>query len=264
MPKEFSLPDVETIDEVPEPYRPFYFEKDGKVQKQNPAALASTLAKIRREKEQLANDLLEKDNKLAAFIEALGDDADPEVVKQLKAKAAKADTQPTNEEFDKRVRLVEENFKKIIGQKDKEIAEYDQIVKNELIDGQIRNALAQADANKDGLDILPAMLRSRVELQKLGNGKVKLIPLEKDGTKLFVGNGDEATLADLIAEVKNERAIFFNGSGNRGLGSGADAVNVPQDSKNPAKMSAQEKSEYIKKHGAKGWAALLAKHQSAA
>lgn len=257
MSKEFSLPDVESIDEVPDEFRPFYFERDGKVQKQNPAAMASTLAKVRRENEKLAQELLERQNALAQFRDVLGDDADPEVIKQLKVKAARADTLPTDQEVEKRIRLVEENAAKQTAQLKKELELRERLIEQEAVKVQIRAALQQADANKDGLDLLPDLLRSRVEKVYTEDGRIKLIPLDSDGTRMYADDGSEATLADLANRLKDERPIFFNGSGARGLGTSGEAVTVPRDAKDPSKMSPQEKSEFIKKHGSAAYATLL-------
>lgn len=257
MTKEFSLPDVDSLEEVPEAFRAFYFEKDGKVVKQNPSAMASTMAKIRRENEKLSAERAEFEKKLKAYTEALGEDADPEIIRTLKEKAQRADAVPTDDEIKKRIAIIEENFKKQIALKEKELSESDAIIQQELIAGQIREALKQAEANQDGLDILPEILRRRVEVQRLGNGRIKLLPLDEDETRMYAEDGSEASLSDLVSEIRSKRAIFFNGSKGNGLGAGGTEAQLPKDAKNWLKMTAIEKSEFMKKHGMAAVTAMI-------
>lgn len=262
MPQEltFSLPDVESIDQVPEEFRPYYFEKEGKVQKQNPAAMASTMAKVRRESEKTANDLQEAQTVIASYQEVFGDDVpDIEVIKELKAKAARADELPSDQEVEKRIKLVEENFNKKIALKDDEIKSRDLTIERVTIAGMLKDALRQADANDDGLDLLPDVMRKRVEKKFEADGSVSLFPLDEDGTRMYAEDGSEATLVDLANEFRNKRPIFFNGSGARGTGSNGEAAVVPSGAKDWYKMTPLEKADFRKKHGASAAAALMAK-----
>lgn len=245
---KFSLPEVDSLDDVPEDFRSFYFEKDGKVQRQNPAAMASTMAKIRRENEKMAQELVERENRLSAYIEALGDDADPEIIKALKDKAARADQLPTNDEVEKRIRLVEENARKQMQGLQSEKTKLESIIETEAVSLQIREALKLADANQDGLDLLPQIMRTRVEKQYLDNGRIKLIPLDEDGTRMYADDGSEATLLDLANKFRETRPIFFNGSRASGLGTNGEAVSLPKNEKNWFKMSDAEKIDFQRKH----------------
>lgn len=259
MSKEFSLPEVDSLDEVPDDFRPFYFEKDGKVQRQNPQAMVSTMAKIRRENEKLSSEVLAKDNQLQSFIEVLGDDADPDVIKSLKDKAAKAEQLPTNEEVEKRIKLVEENARKQLEGLKVEKSKLESIIEKEAVEVQIRSALQAADANKDGLDLLPQLLRGRVEKQYTDDGRIKLIPLDEDGSRMYTQDGSDATLLDLANKMKDERPVFFNGSRASGIGSTGESVTIPKDAKDWYKMSAAEKAEFRKKHGKDAAVALMAR-----
>ena len=262
MPQEltFSLPDVESIDQVPEEYRPFYFEKEGKVQKQNPAAMASTMAKIRRENEKFEKDLAERDGLLKSYVEVFGEEPpSPEEIKALKEKASRADQQPTDQEVEKRIKLVEENYKKQLSHKDNEIKSRELTIERVTISGMLKEALKLADANTDGLDLLPDIMRKRVEKTIEADGSVKLYPLDEDGTRMYAEDGSEATLVDLANEFRTKRPVFFNGSGARGTGSNGETVVVPAGSKDWYKMSPQEKADFRKKHGPAAAAALMAK-----
>ena len=267
MPQEltFSLPDVDSIDQVPEEYRPLYFEKEGKVQKQNPAAMASTMAKIRRDNEKTANELLEAQNTLASYRDVFGDDApDLDEIKALRAKAARADELPTDQEVEKRIKLVEENFKKQLALKDSDIKSRELTIEKVTISGMLKEALRAADANTDGLDLLPDIMRKRVEKVIEADGSVKLHPLDEDGTRMYAEDGSEATLVDLANEFRNKRPIFFNGSGARGTGSNGEAAVVPAGSKDWYKMSPQEKADFRKKHGPAAARALMQKSSAPA
>lgn len=257
MSKEFSLPEVSNLDEVPEEYRPFYFEKDGQVQRQNPQAMVSTMAKIRRENEKLSQDLLDRENRLQGFVEVLGDDADPDIIKGLKDKAAKAEQLPTNDEVEKRIRLVEENAKKQLEGLKSEKAKLESIIEKEAVEIQIKAALSAANANKDGLDLLPQLLRGRVEKKYTDDGRIELIPLDEDGSRMYTQDGSEATLVDLANKTKDTRPVFFNGTGASGVGATGQTVTIPKNAPKPSKMTPQEKRAFQKEHGDDAWAQLV-------
>jgi len=254
---KFALPEVDTIDEVPEEYRAFYFEKDGKIKRQDPAAMASTMAKIRRENERLSGEVEQHQTRLTHFVEVFGDDADPESLKALKEKAAQADQLPSDKEVEKRIKTVEENYKKQLAAKDAELASREETIESVTVLGQLREALKSADANDDGLELLPKFMREQVEKEYLEGGKIKLYPLDEDGTRMYAEDGSEATLLDLANKIKAKRPIFFHGSKASGMGAGQDAVAVPANSKNWWKMSTAEKVEFSKKHGPEKAAALM-------
>lgn len=260
--KTFSLPDVDSLDEVPEEFRAFYFEKEGQVKRQDPGAMAATMAKLRREMDQVGSTLKEREKALNAYQEALGDDADPEVLRQLKEKAQRAESAPTDQEVEKRIKAVEDNFKKQLGLKEQEIASRESIIENVLIQNQIRDALRQADANDDGIDLLPKLMRDRVQKVYLDGGKIELVPLDEDGTRKFTEDGQEATLLDLANEYKAKRPIFFNGTSAKGFGSSGEPVNLPQGAKDWKSMTPMEKSEFRAKHGAKAAQAMISKSLS--
>ena len=255
---KFSLPEVSSIDDVPDEYRPFYFEKEGKIQRQDPMAMKKTIDAVRREKDQLAKELMERDNRLGAFVDALGDDADPDYIKGLKEKAAKAEQLPTNDEVEKRIRLVEENYKKQQDLLKKELDQREKTIEKVTIASQLRDALKAADANEDGLDILPEILRKRVEKQYLDNGEVQLIPLDEDGTRMYADDGSDATLVDLANKFREKRPIFFNGSRASGMGTTGEQVVISKDQKNWFKMNDGERMDFRKKHGQQKTNALIA------
>lgn len=257
--KEFSLPEVDSLDQVPDDFRAFYFEKDGKVRRQDPDAMVKTMAAIRREKDKLAQELLDRENRLQAFVEVLGDDADPDIIKSLKDKAAKAEKLPTNDEVEKRIRLVEENAKKQYEALKGEKSRLESIIEREAVEVKIQAALQKADANKDGLEILPQLLRSRVEKKYTEDGRIELIPLDEDGSRMYTQDGSDATLLDLANKIKDERPIFFNGSRASGIGSNGETVTLPKDAKDWYKMSAEEKAEFRRKHGKQAAWALMQK-----
>lgn len=258
---QFSLPEtVESLDVVPDDLKGFYFERDGKIQRQDPKALVSTLAKVRREGEARDKELQETKGALAAYQETLGDDADPDIVRALKEKAARADELPTDADVQKRIEKIEENYKKQLGLKDNEIASREKVIEQDLVDGRLSAALIEADADKDCVDLLTTSMRERVD-RAYENGRIKLVPLDKDGTRLYREDGSDATLVDLAMEIRAARPKLFNGTANRGLGSGAEASNVPADAKNWYHMSAREKNDFRAKHGETVTARLIAQSE---
>lgn len=259
---DYSLPDAskyESIGDVPEGIRKYYFEKDGKVHEQDPQAMVSTMAKIRRENEKLTKELLDRDNRLTEFIDVLGEDADPDAIKSWKEKAARADELPTEADWEKREKILNENFKKQLAIKDGDIQSRDLTIERVTINGMLREALRSADANKDGVDLLPDHMRKRVEKVIKEDGSVELHPLDEDGTRMYAEDGSEATLVDLANEFRTKRPIFFNGSRASGMGSTGESVALPKDAKNWYAMSAEEKSAFRKKHGKEAAVALMAK-----
>lgn len=249
MTKTFSLPDVDSLDEVPEEYRAYYYRKDGQIVRQNPAAMASTLAKMRREAEELKGDRDALKARWDAVAESFGADATPEKIREIKARADKAIDAPTDEEFNKRVRIIEETAKKQIEALKKQIDERDAIIEKEAVEAQIRDALKRAGAREEALDILPELLRRRVE-KRFEDGRLKLQPLDADNLRMYAEDGHTpATLYDLAVQIRSQKPIFFSAPQPAGLGSGGSP-----GSGAPApdwfKMTPAEKAEFSRKHGA--------------
>lgn len=256
----FSLPDVDALDQVPEEYRSFYFEKDGKVQRQNPQMMASTMAKVRRENEKLAGELLDRDNLVNSFKDVFGEDMpDADEIRGLIEKAGQADKLPTDADVEKRISTLEANHKKQLAAKDTEISARDKTIEQVTVRRLLQDALNAARANKDGLELLPEPMRSRTEMVIEEDGNIKLHPLDEDGTRMYTEDGGEASLVDLANKMREDRPIFFEGTRASGLDSGGEAVTLPRNSKNWYKMTRQEKIEFTKEHGEKAANTLMMK-----
>lgn len=256
--KEFSLPEVSSLDEVPEDYRAFYYEKDGKVQRQNPASLAGQLAKSRRESEQKDAELLQTKNALAIYQEALGDEADPETIRLLKDKAARADASPTEADVQKRLDTLRADYEKKMKAQSAEMQKLDSIVRNNTVADRLREALREANASDDGVALLPERMLNRVSVDYADNGKITIRVLDEDGTGMYV-NGQEASLVDLATELKTKHPSLFKGSGATGMGSGANATSVPSNVKSWSKMTDAEKIAFQKQHGRAAVNAMIAR-----
>lgn len=257
---KFSLPEVSSIDDVPEEFRPYYFEKDGQVHRQNPAAMVSTMAKVRRENEKLSQELLDRENRLKTFIEVLGEDADPDVIKSLKEKAARAEGLPSDEEVAKRIRIVEENARKERAALEKKLHDRDRTIEIEAVESQLRAALQAANANEAGVRLLPETMRKRLQKNYLDDGRMELIPLDEDGTRMYNDDGSAATLVDLANKLRADAAFapLFEGTRASGLGTNGEAITLPKDSPNYWKLTDQQKIEFAKKHGQQKLMLLMA------
>ena len=255
---EFSLPEVESLDEVPEEYRGFYFEKDGKVHRQDPAAMASTMAKTRRENEALKKDKETLQGQIGGYQEVLGDDElSPEYLKTLKEKAALGEKAPTDTEVEKRISTIEANHGKKIEALNKTIGDKDAIIEKIAVRGALVDALKQAKANGDGIELLPDRMRKRVEIAYTADGDIKLSPLDEDGTRMYAEDGSDATLLDLANQLKAKHGNLFEGTTATGMNTSGETVTVPKDAKNWWKMTDQERIEFTKKHGKDKATALM-------
>lgn len=257
--KTFSLPEVESLEEVPDEYRPFYFEKEGKIQRQDPTAMVKTVAALRREKAGAEATAKDAQELLSRYTEVLGEDFDINTVKEWKQKAAMAEQLPTDQEVEKRISLVKQDALKQLQMKEKEIEAAHRTIEEVTVKGMLKDALRSADANQDGLDILPDIMRKRVKRTINDDGTVSLHPLDEDGTQMYADDGSEATLLDLANEIRAKRPVFFNGSKASGIGATGETVNLPKDAPNWYKMSPEQKTAFTKKHGKEAATALMMK-----
>lgn len=255
--KQFSLPEVDSLDEVPEDYKSFYFVSEGKVQRQKPDMLVSTLNKIKRDNERVAAELLETKNALALYKEALGEDADPERLRALKEKAAKADSLTSDEDVEKRIATVKaahdreiEKIRAVIKDREESLEEY-------AVMSAVRDALKQVDADEDALDLLPQKIRSRLKVE-FKDKKVNVSVLNEDGSQKIRDDGQDATLLDLANEFKSTRPKLFNGTKNTGAGGMPDAFQIPAGQKSWWKMTDSERIEYARKNGKEKAQAFMA------
>lgn len=258
--KDFSLPEVNSLDEVPADFKKFYFEKDGKVQKADPSALASSLAQVRRENDQLNTKLLAASERVSAFTELLGDNADPEFIRTLQEKAARADNAPNESEIQRRLDTLKQDYEKKLQVASGETERFQQIIKKNTVTDKLREALREVNATEDGLSLLPERMMDRVEVSYAENGEIELKVLDKDGAGMYV-TGQPASLVDLATELKSSHASLFKGSGASGMGSGQNSVNLPSNAKSWWKMSDDERIAFTREHGQAAASALIEKSE---
>lgn len=251
--KIFSLPEVESLAEVPDEYKAFYFEKEGKVHRQKPDAMASTMAKQSRELERQKEALSASEQAMAAYREALGENADPAKLKELKEKAALADSAHTPDEVKARLDKQAATFAEEKKRLQSLVSEKDQLLDQVGVMGEIKRLLATAGVNKMGEQFLPDQIRKRVDV-RYENGTIKLIPQATDGGTLIGGDGQDASMMDLIQEFKSNTEVYgqmFNGTQNSGSGSGNNGGRggFSASDGNWFKMSREQQIAYRKQPG---------------
>ncbi len=143
-----------------------------------------------------------------------------------------------------------------------EIAKRDAIIaKGEKeIDGLTRHssalaAIEKADGNPRGL--MPEILR-RTRNKRLDDGSRVVETLDAHGQPLYAAGGANASLDDLVGELKKDDdwAFAFKGTGHSG--SGSPPQNGPGGTPRPttkkaSEMTTDEKSGFIAEHGSEAW-----------
>lgn len=135
------------------------------------------------------------------------------------------------------------------------------IAKSETeIDGLTRHSFAlaaieKADGNPRGL--MPEVLK-RTRNKRADDGSRVVEVLDAHGQPLYATGGQNATIDDLLAELKKDDGWSFAFKGTGHSGGGTPPLNGPGGSPGPtskkaAEMTVDEKSGFIAEHGSDAW-----------
>ncbi|MBR0693662.1 hypothetical protein [Bradyrhizobium lablabi] len=204
---------VDKIEDVEEPLRTLYEDKDGKFRlKVDGVEDTSSLhSALRSERASRAN--LEK--KVKAF-ESLG--KSDEEIKQLIEAAEKAETEKAEKagEFEKLKDALKTQHTKDLKAKDDALAAMRSSLERYLVDAQATSAIAAAKGSSDLL--LPHVQKHVRVIEENGDYVVKVV--DAKGEPRINGKGEPMSIADLVGEMRQSDVYgrAFEGSGQSGSG----------------------------------------------
>ena len=229
---------LESLDDVPEPYRDLYVEDDGgkfRIDAEgvenlvDTSGLKSALAKVKREAKD-AKDAL-----------ARYDGVDPEkyadlVKAQEAAEAQKLQTEGKWEEMKDRLTTAHQ---KVLDEKDADLKMRDRVIENLTVENELNAAIDRAGVLPEHRKAVRALLR------------VEAAPTVKwDGDVPHGVMGDVAIAEYVESWSKTDEAAYYlpssgaGGSGAKGGGGGGGAARKPYKD-----MTETDKMEFVEKHG---------------
>lgn len=256
---------VEKIDELPEPVRAFYAEKDGKFvldvesvdgfALEDVGGLKSTLGK-----EMTRRKALEKD--FAKF-----KDIDPDKAREALVKLEELGNIDPLKEADKIIdqrlkaatgQLVEKHTKELQAER-AEKQSLEAAFSEVLIDQAATAAIAEA---KGSVELLLPHVQRHTRVRKLEDGRRVVEVVDKDGTvRIADSKGNPMTITDLVAEMRKSEAFgrAFEGTGNSGSGmrppnqpgGGSPQIKSARDLKNE-----HERAAFVDAYGLDAYKAL--------
>lgn len=256
-------PLIEKLEDVEEPLRTLYAEKDGKFVLdieggyEDTTQLKTTVSRLRK----TSGDL---ERKVKQW-ETLGKTPDEitELLAEIEELRAKDGGDGNNTDIEKiKAQMNERHQREMKAAADSKSAaekERDQL-RTELFQTKIDNALTTAIATENGnVRLVLKIARDFVQMQE-ENGKVVMRVVDEDGTVRVNGKGDPMSIAELVVEMKasDDYAQLFYGTGSSGSGSRAASGNSGshQYRKKSDFKSEKERAEFIDKHGLPAYTAL--------
>ena len=234
---------VDTLDGVAEPIRALYEPKDGKFALKVEGIEDTSGLKSALQKEREAA-------KAAKEYQALG--LSPAEIAELKAARDKAEEDKARAagDFDKiRGKMAEQHQSELAKLK----AELEAVQASEhraVVTTGLMNALAEAGATNEGLDLLPAILRDRAKIEA-ADGKRVVKVLDADGVPMIGKGGKDAGFADLADWAVSKYPSLFKsktmaGSGTPSGGNGAGSATRTVKAAELVNMTAGQKAAFFK------------------
>lgn len=238
---------VDTLEGLPEHVHQFYEQgSDGKFHLQDISALKNALKHTKTERDEARARA-----KQVADWEKLGK-TPTEIQEMLAAAEAKAAEEAKKAgDFDgilaQHKSKWEKDLNTVAGERD--------LWRNNFINSQkqtgLLSALTAGEATPEGIELLPSILSSRVQID-VQDGKVTTRILGADGNAMAGGGADgTATFADLIKEAKTKYPSLFKGTGQSGSGAsnGKGGGGAGGSTKKRSEMTIPERTAYIREHG---------------
>lgn len=207
---------VDTLDDVPEPLRDLYTEKDGKFALsvegvEDAGGLKTALAAERKRAKEL-------DAKVKKW-ERLG--KSDEEISDMIAKAEEAERKKAEGEgdFGKVLQQHQAKWEKDRVTLEAELNAARASERSAVIGTSVMSALNKAGATEEGIDLLPDRLAARIKFETDGGRRVLRI-MAPDGETPMAGSGGDglATFDDLVREATNKWPSLFRGTGTAGSG----------------------------------------------
>lgn len=245
---------VDTLDSVDEDLRGFYIEKDGKFHLEDVTALRNTMKHVKTERDEAR-----KKAKDVAKWEGLGKSAE-EIQELLAAQATEAERK-AREAGDHETILNQhrENWNKEKSTLTSAVDIWRNKYQNTELSYNLTSELVKLEATAEGIELLPNILKDRVQFEVDGD-TVKTKILAGDKKTALAGNGadGQATFADLVKEAKTKFPSLFKGSGQGGSGASDsdDDAGGGHGNLKRSTMSMEDKTNFIRKHGEAKYLAL--------
>lgn len=249
--------EVESVDQVPEKYRPFYTENDGKYvldeelvgDQKKYTSTSANLSKANKEAK-------ERRTALEAW-EALGlspDEAKEKIAAGEKAPAG--DPTKTQEEIDRvRTAITAKHQKEIEAERAKTNGYRGQLERS-LIGSDAKSAIAAA---KGIVPLLLPHVQSQMKLFEGDDGELVARVVDGKGEVRLNGHGNPMTVAELVDEMKGNadfKTAFLADTTTGGDKPNAGRQAPGGKAMKRSEMTIKEKSDYIGKHGQAAFMAL--------
>jgi hypothetical protein len=256
---------VDKIEDIDEPQRPLYVEKDGKFHLdvdgiEDTAPLKKSLESARRverdikKKIEAWEKLGKTPEEIAEMLAKLEDDVHQKAIKDGDWEAAK---KQMLEKHDKEM----DKLRQQLGLKDSEIV----TLRSSIEKGMLEREATQAITAEKGKAVLLMPHVTKYAKVLVEDGRTEIQVVDDKGQPRFNGKGDPMTLLELVAEMRlsDTYGQAFEGTGSSGSGS------PPQggpNSPSPALSGITKKSDFPKEslEGAKARAAYIEKYGFAA
>ncbi len=260
---------VNSIDEIEEPLRALYTEKDGKYSLaledyEDPVTLKKAIVTERETASKLAAKTKELDKKVKGW-EQLG--KSPDEIKEMIEAANKAEEEKLNRAGewtklkDQMNAKHQEELKAVaakVDAKDQQIVSMRKSLERHLVDAQATAAIA---THKGVPDLLLPHVQKHVKVIEDGDNYFVRV-VDAKGDPRVNGKGDPLSIEDLVNEMKSTD-IFgraFEGSGQSGSGMRPNAGNGGRPVGGPSKRSEfkseKERSAFIDEHGLEAYQAM--------
>jgi hypothetical protein len=239
---------VETLDNVPEALRSEYVEKDGKFHLNVEGLDTADSLRAALKKERDFRYAFE--GKVKAW-EKLG--KTPEEISELLETLQHEETEKLKKKGDIES-LLKQHQDKWSKREQELLGQIDMLSSSErtaIVDERLHGALFKNGATEEGIELLPARLSGRIDVQTV-DGKRVLKIMQADGKTPMAGSGADgmATLDDLVKEVSSKYPSLFKGSDVGGGGkrpdgnSGGSGVTKKSDFK-----SEKARAAWVDKNG---------------
>lgn len=194
-----------------------------------------------------------------------GIDVDPETVKELLAKEAKAaeDRKKAEGKYEDLIRELNEKTQKEVETLRLEKEQVKQTMQSKLDKYLIEKELAEA-LNKEGVKtkVLNPHIRPNLKVVEDELGEYRTVVVDKDGEPRLNQSGKLMTITDLLTEMKSDEDFMplFPAPEKSGMGSKAqdkpDTKSAPVRGYKRSEMTPLQKVEYQQKHGMEAYSKL--------